>query len=107
MVAVCPLSAENEGLQDAGLRFAQLSPTRQALVRLSQQLNFGQILNLVVRDGNPVFAGATPRVLAEERLDVEDVRRAELHLADFELCREWNRLLARIDKIQNGTIDKV
>ena len=40
------------------LRFAQLSPARQALVRICQTVNYGEIQGLVVRDGEPIFEPA-------------------------------------------------
>ena len=59
-----------------------------------------------LRDANPVFDPA-PMVLAEERLDVVEESRPELALTDFMLSEEWCRLLARLDEIQNGTIERI
>jgi hypothetical protein len=41
-------------------RFSQLSPARQALVRIFQAVNFGEIQGVHVRDADPIFdfAGA-------------------------------------------------
>src|SRR5262245_61550373 len=51
------------------LRFSQLSPSRQALVRLCQEVNYGQILDLQVRDSEPLWDPG-PTVLSEFKLDI-------------------------------------
>ena len=85
------------------VRFAQLSPPRRTLVRLCQSLNYGQIQDIRVQDGDPVF-DPEPMVLIELKLDAEETRRPEVELADFELRDEVCRLMARLDELENGTI---
>jgi hypothetical protein len=84
-------------------RFSQLSPERQALVRILQALNFGEIRDVNVRDGNPVSDLASV-VLLDTKLDSEEAPRSELSLADFELRAEVVRLMSRLDELGNGTI---
>jgi len=58
-------------------RLSDLSSARQALVRLCQDVNFGQILDLRVRNAEPVWDPA-PTVLSEVRLDLLDPSVLEL-----------------------------
>ena len=76
-------------------RLSQLSPARQALVRVCQAVNFGQVRDVRLQDGDPVLESAS--VLADERLDRPAEPRPEIELNDFALCEEWCRLLARLD----------
>jgi len=46
-------------------------------------------------------------VLLEERLDLPDEPRPEIRLGDFGLSREWQRLFAPFDVIQNGSIERL
>ena len=88
-------------------RFSQLSPTRQNLVRLCQQINFGHLHDLVVRDYEPVLTDPPPRVLADVRLDVDEQARPEAVLGDFLLCAEFCRLLTGLDHLGSGTIPSI
>jgi hypothetical protein len=87
-------------------RFSDLSATRQVLVRLFQSLNFGQIQNLAIQAGEPIFDQATA-VLVDVKLDVDEGPRPEGDLTDFTLQDEVRRLLARLDGIHNGTIARI
>ena len=62
------------------IRFSELSPQRQVLVRLCQRTNYGSIRDLEVRDRQPVFAPA-PVVLMDLKLDSADQPRPETALA--------------------------
>jgi hypothetical protein len=46
-------------------------------------------------------------LLLDVRLDTDCASRAESELADFELCDEVCRLLDRLDKIQDGRIQRI
>lgn len=87
-------------------RFSQLSLPRQALVRLCQSTNYGQIQDLTVRDREPVL-GPEPRVLVDVRLDSDERPREELAAADFALSAELCRLMSLLDEVRNGRISKV
>jgi hypothetical protein len=89
-----------------GLRFSHLSASRQLFVRLCQAMNYGLIQNLEVRDSEPVFS-PPPVVSVEVKLDIDDCTRSEVGLADFGLPRETLRLMAQLDEIQNGVIEKI
>jgi len=88
------------------LRLSDLSPDRQALVRLCQEMNFGHILGLEVKKGDPVL-DPPPEVLLDVKLDADEGSRPELTLADFELRIEVCRLLVRIDEVHNGWIERL
>lgn len=89
------------------LRFSQLSPLRQQLVRLCQSTNHGQIQDLIVRNQEPVLGAPPPVVLRDVKLDSEDRLRDELGMTDFALCAEVGRLMLLLDRIQNGKISKI
>ena len=87
-------------------RFSELSPARQTFVRISQALNFGEIQDVHVHDGDPKF-DQTSIVLFDAKLDKEEVPRPELKLTDFELCFEVRRLMSLLDEFKNGTIRRL
>jgi hypothetical protein len=89
------------------IRLAQLSSTRQSLVRLFQSINYGCVQNLEVRDGEPVLSSPGPNMSVDIRLDSEDPGRDELALADFALCAEVLRLMSLMDQVRNGKISKI
>lgn len=104
-----PQSSGNGGLKPSTtrlLRLSELSVPRQLLVRLCHATNYGYIEGLEVRDSDPIF-NPEPRVWVEVKLDVDEGPRPELHLADFTLPNETCRLMARLNEIQNGTIEKI
>ena len=88
------------------LRLADLTPSRQALVRLCQAIDYGQILDLQVRDGEPVF-NPEPTLLLDIKLDAGCEGRSESKLADFTLCDEVCRLLDRLDEMRSGRVQRI
>jgi hypothetical protein len=86
--------------------FSQLSKPRQILIRLCQRVNYGSILNLQLADGDASF-GVPPEVILDLKLDADFPQRPELDLSDFALCAESCRLLAQIDLLRNGVIEKI
>jgi hypothetical protein len=87
-------------------RFSQLSASCQALVRLCQATNYGQIHNLEIRDGDPVLS-PPPLVLIDVRLDADEVPRSEVELTDFDLCNEVRRLIGLLQELTTGIIDRI
>src|SRR5260370_40596717 len=85
---------------------SHISAFRQQLVRRSQAINFGYIERLEVKNSEPIFKPET-LVHVEIKLDVDDCGRSEVGLADFALPDEICRLMARLDEIQNGVIEKI
>jgi hypothetical protein len=92
---------------DRPLRFLQLSPQRQALVRSCQSMNYGYIKDLIVQDQQPVLTGPAPVVLVDLKLDSEERPRGELVVGDFALPGEMLRLMSLLDKIGNGKIAQI
>ena len=87
-------------------RFTQLSAPRQALVRLFQSVNFGQILNVAIENGDPVFH-PEPSVLLDVKLDADEGERQEADLPDFALRDEVRRLMTRLDQLNYGRIERI
>jgi hypothetical protein len=87
-------------------RFSQLTPARQALVRILQAVNFGEIQGVRVMDADPMFDDACVAVI-DAKLDKEEVPRRELDLPDFELRAEVDRLMSWLDEMKNGTIQRL
>jgi hypothetical protein len=87
-------------------RLSALSAPRQALVRLCQSIDYGQILDLQVRNREPVFNPA-PTLLLDIKLDTDCGGRPESELADFALCDEVCRLLDRLDQMHTGRIQRI
>lgn len=88
------------------IRFLEVSKPRQLLIRLGQRVNYGSILNVQVTDGDVCF-DVPPEVSLDVRLDSDISERPELDLRDFDLPVETRRLLARIDALKNGVIEKI
>jgi len=88
------------------LRLSQLSPSRQVLVRLCQDINFGQIRDLYVRNADPVWDPA-PTVLSEIKLDSEETPRPESELPDFKLSSQIHRLMRQLDRLRDGRIERI
>jgi hypothetical protein len=87
-------------------RFSQLSASRQALVRLCQATNFGQIQHLEIRDGDPVLS-PPPLVLIDVKLDADEAPRPESDLPDFELSKEVRRLIGQLHELATGIIEHI
>jgi hypothetical protein len=83
---------------------ANLSQARRRLLELFQQANFGRVENLVVRDGEPVFA-PPPRIMREIKFGGENGPRRECNLDDFRLKSQVVELFSFFDELQNGTIE--
>ncbi len=81
----------------------QLSPARQALLRLLQRINFGQIIDLVVRDCQPVL-DPPPQVEYEFKFPGDNGPRPEFDTANFTLKKEIIDLFALFDRLKTGTI---
>jgi hypothetical protein len=69
-----------------------------------QDLNFGMIHELVIRDGEPI-CDPPPRRQREYRFPGDNEPRRERATADYCLKREALALFAHFDRLQNGTID--
>lgn len=87
----------------ARMHLRQLSGPRQTLARLFQSINYGQIEDLEVRSGEPVFNPA-PRVLIDVRLTGDEAPRPETEPGDFVLREEIVRLMDRLGELGDGSV---
>lgn len=87
-------------------RLSQVSAPLQVLVRLCQGIDYGQILDLLIRDGEPVFS-PEPTLLLDVKLDADCSRRPETDLEDFVLRDEVCRLLDRIGELGEGRFHRI
>ena len=88
------------------LRLSDLSSARQALVRLCQEMNYGSIENLEIRDCEPMF-NPPPTVVWDVKLDSEESARPETALPDFIVSKEILRLIRHLDEIKLGKFRRV
>jgi hypothetical protein len=88
------------------IRFSQHSKPRQFLVRTCQRVNHGAILNVAVANGE-IDLDNPPDVVVDFHLANDVVARGELDLTDFILPAETCRLLAQIDSLQEGLLEKI
>jgi hypothetical protein len=84
----------------------ELSPLRQHLLEEMQNLNFGRIEKLAIRDREPVFS-PPPRIVCEVKPGGESGPRPEIHLGDFQLKPEMIELFEHMDLIGHGEIDLI
>jgi hypothetical protein len=85
---------------------SDLSPERRQLVETMQQINYGRILNLVVRAGEPTFTPST-RIERQFKFGGDCQPRTEVPLPDFALKSKVTELLDCIGKMQDGTITQL
>lgn len=69
-----------------------------------QQVNFGRIEGLVVRDRQPVLE-PPPTIVREVKFGGENGPRPELHSADFVLKSQVVELFTFFDGLRDGVID--
>ena len=86
------------------LNKASLSPARRQLLEVLQQINFGRLESLVVRNGEPIL-DPMPRRVLDIKFDSENGPRPELGITDFLLKRQVIELFAFFDELQDGVID--
>src|SRR6185369_15875664 len=82
---------------------SSLADPHRHLVELLQNLNFGRIEALLVRDGEPIFEPA-PRVIQMLKMGGQNGPRDEASLPDFWLKQPIIDLLQTIREIGDGEI---
>lgn len=83
---------------------ASLPPARRQLLERLQQINFGRVEGLVVRNQQPVL-DPPPTVIREVKFGAENGPRPELHVDDFTLKSQVVELLDALDDLCDGVID--
>jgi len=71
-----------------------------------QELNFGWIENLSIRDGEPAF-DPPPTVVRQFKFGADNLPRAESRLADFPLKHPVGELFAQMDRVGTGMIRRI
>ena len=82
---------------------SSLTKPEQSLVKLLQELNFGRVEDLRVRNGAPVFAPG-PRVIRTVRMGRDNVAREELSHDEFLLKRALVELLEIIRTLRDDEV---
>jgi len=82
---------------------SSLSGPQQRLVELMQQINFGRIEDLLVRNGAPVF-NPPPRVIRKLKIGADNSPRPEYSFDDFLLRQQTEELLSAIEQMGDGEV---
>jgi hypothetical protein len=93
------------GAANSNSTLAAASEPRQRLVELMQQINFGRIEGLVVRDGEPLLKDPEPKVFREIKFGGDNVPRAEAGAGDYALKAQVIELFEHFDRLRNGRIE--
>ena len=88
------------------IRFCELSPPRQRLVRLFQAINYGELREVQIREAEPVFE-PPPALLADVKLDGGWAPRQEQELPDFVLRDEVITLMDYLDQLVTTNIERI
>jgi hypothetical protein len=85
------------------LRKSAISAESVRLIELLQELNFGRLEKLVIREGEPVL-DPPPIVIQKLKMGGDNVPRPEMRYPDFRLKGGVIELLELFSRIQNGDI---
>jgi hypothetical protein len=91
---------------DAGMRKCHLSPSQKRLVELMGKLHFGRLESLHVRRGEPVF-DPPPRVISTLKVGGRNEPRPEASSDDFLLKSAVVELLAHLQRLGEGVVDRI
>ena len=80
-----------------------LTPDRRKLVRLMQEIDFGKVHHLLVRQGQPVFE-PPPRIVREIKLHGASDVPARRATRGFALKAPLVNLFQYLDEVCNGTV---
>ena len=82
---------------------SSLPPARALLLERMQQLRYGTVEGLVIRDCDPVF-DPPPRFVRDVKFGANTSSRVEPAEADFRLKDQVRELFEHFDELGNGTI---
>jgi len=82
---------------------SSLTGSQQRLVELMQQINFGRIEDLLVRDGVPIF-NPPPRVIRKLKVGADNSPRPEYDFDDFLLRQQTEELFSVIEQMGDGEV---
>ena len=83
---------------------ASLPPARRRLLEMFQQINYGRMESLEIRNGEPVV-DPRPALVREHKFGGENGPRAELATDDFLLKQQVVELFAFFDQRRDGVIE--
>lgn len=83
-----------------------LSEPRRRLVEAMQEMNYGEIHDLAVRGGDPVF-DPPPRTTHVIKIGGDNSPRPELEMRDFALRRELIEFFTHIERLGNGVVQEI
>jgi hypothetical protein len=83
---------------------AALPEPRRRLLELMQEVNYGRIEGLVVRNGQPTFT-PPPRIIREVKFGGDNSPRRDLASADFLLKDQIIDLFCQLDSLGEGVIE--
>jgi hypothetical protein len=81
-----------------------LDPFKLKLVEAIEELRFGRIEQISIRDGRPHYEQATQTV-QEIKLGSETEPHVERTNADLTLKAEFERLFGQLDRLRDGVVD--
>ena len=85
---------------------SHLSCERRRLVELMQEINFGHVKELRIRQSQPVFE-PMPTIVREYKFAADNGPRGERKREDFLLKQQVLELFGQLDEIGNGVIDEL
>ena len=83
-----------------------LSKAKKRLIELMQDIHFGRISTIQVRNGEPELT-AESFIVRDIKMGGQNKPRAERNLEDFSLRKEVIELFNHMSRIGNGTINEV
>jgi len=83
-----------------------LSAPRRRLVETMQEINYGEIYDLIVREGDPVL-NPPPRITRVIKIGGDNSARPELGMRDFTLRREVTEFFTHLERLGNGVVQEI
>ena len=81
-----------------------LHPSQLDLLNIIEQLGFGRIGGIRIRDGKPWF-GQMPEIVQEVKLDSDPEPRNKQCNDDYALKSEFERLFYQLNRLRDGIVD--
>jgi hypothetical protein len=88
------------------LRKSVLSPARQRLVEIMQELGYGRIRRLIVSGGEPIM-DPLPKVLRHRHLSGAKKARPDRRRGDFILKSQLVEMFDEFDRLGSGVVDTI
>jgi hypothetical protein len=88
-----------------GVTKSSLNPGQRRTLEIIQELGFGRIERLSIRDGQPSYDYPAPRVFQEIKLGSECDRHLVSNPADFTLTKQFGSLFNQLSRLREGIVD--